>query len=1477
MKLFKLFVLMNIINFAFCYITASFEAEPTSGTAPLEVFFTDYSYSDLEITSWMWDFENDGIIDSEEQNPTWMYIPGTYSVKLIVNNGIEVDTIILQNMISVSEQTGEGTDITESSVYGQWTIDGSPYRIHNSISVIGDRSLYIQQGVLVIFEGDYTLDVFGSIWAEKVAFYRVQDTAPLDWGGITIHENAYNDNQIDNCSIFYTSPGITIKNPGTGRRATTTISNNRVRSGENRQGNFGIEIDGDTNADIQSNSFIGFWDGAVITNTGSSRATSTITNNRFRSGENRSRSGAGLIVDGNIEFYENDLIGFSTGASITFSDSTGYSRATTTMNNNRVRSGENRVGANGIEIYGNISCGIENNDIEGFSIGVDIANSTRQRASSTMTNNRVRSGENRTGVLGVKVTGSVDVTIDDNDVTGYSDGISMANSRTGRASGTMSNNRVRSGENRFSNGKGILLADGVVGYVHDNVISDFDSALVFFGTISSPIHDNLIFVTPPSDADIDNANIGSIAIYVDNSTDTLDVNNNTTYGFNLGFVSPNAQVNFQYNMIWNLDPSTIPIVCDNITASYNNIALPWGDIFPGYNNLNIDPLFMSPQDGNFNFQPGSEFAGNGNYNNWGMGSNPWDESALNIFFDADKMFGYAPLSVSFSSIALEPVQLPGPRQIYYEWDFGDGETSTEANPTHIFYYEGDYTVELSAEYVTDSTSVTATFKREDYIKVVSESSEPEFSEIPSSYNFGYVPLQNESVHTFSFKNTGGQTLTISEVSFNDGNNNFSFLSELPITVFAGDFGYFDVKFQPSEETQYTDKLELTYNNGAIYDLDLIGEGLDAILYEGFEQGDFGLLTSYFVGDFGETTSNWYSYSPGANQSEFCVVHGNDASDFGVDDWLVTPEINLLGFINPTMSWNNGEGFAGGNSTREIRVSTDSGDPQSGTFTLLHNVSTSSGAGWNNESVDLSAFVGQTIYLAFHYEGNAGAGGYWGLDDLIVDGEFVSNTPPIAYDVSVETDEDISVSITLSGSDSDGDELVFMVESSPSHGTLMGEIDLTYVPNGNYNGTDSFVYLANDGEYYSEPATVTITINPVNDPPIAVDDSFTMDQNTTLSANVMENDYDIENHDLVAVLVDDSSIHGNITFNSDGLFVYSPNQNFAGVDVFTYKVQEQVQTTCADGEIIDCVDDTECHNENWIGDGYGDCADEVYGANLCCYNLDGGDCTAEECSEARCEEVSEEGLKVEDLVKPLHKIVNKSGEMKSKLVYSTTNIREESEIATVTITVNSTTVTFDKNFATGWNWFSINVEADDMSLNTVLESIGVNGVTIKNLTGFATYYADFGWYGLDLIDVTSMYMIQMTESSDLVFAGTAVDYENTPIALSTGWNWIGYLPQNANLLDPALYSIGANGITIKSQTEFATYYADFGWYGMAVLVSGDGYMLQMSSSAELVYGVPEEGLVRNDEASIDFHWSVNPHQFEHNMTITADVEIDGIQI
>jgi len=89
-----------------------------------------------------------------------------------------------------------------------------------------------------------------------------------------------------------------------------------------------------------------------------------------------------------------------------------------------------------------------------------------------------------------------------------------------------------------------------------------------------------------------------------------------------------------------------------------------------------------------------------------------------------------------------------------------------------------------------------------------------------------------------------------------------------------------------------------------------------------------------------------------------------------------------------------------------------------------------------------------------------------------------NTRPTATAQSVTLDEDTSKVIDLLGSDADGDALTFTVVTPPKHGTYTNGL---YTPNPDYHGSDSFTFVANDGELSSAPATVSITINDVAEP------------------------------------------------------------------------------------------------------------------------------------------------------------------------------------------------------------------------------------------------------------------------------------------------------------------------------------------------------------------------------------------------------------
>ena len=127
----------------------------------------------------------------------------------------------------------------------------------------------------------------------------------------------------------------------------------------------------------------------------------------------------------------------------------------------------------------------------------------------------------------------------------------------------------------------------------------------------------------------------------------------------------------------------------------------------------------------------------------------------------------------------------------------------------------------------------------------------------------------------------------------------------------------------------------------------------------------------------------------------------------------------------------------------------------------------------------------------------------------------------------------------------------------------------YTPNNSFSGTDSFTYRANDGAENSiSAATVTITVAPAqNQAPIANADSYNTEHETALtvsaSAGVLSNDTD--DNTLTAVL-DVGPDNGNVTLNSNGSFVYTPNDNFSGTDTFTYFANDGTQNSTSAAEV-----------------------------------------------------------------------------------------------------------------------------------------------------------------------------------------------------------------------------------------------------------------------------------------------------------------------
>lgn len=168
----------------------------------------------------------------------------------------------------------------------------------------------------------------------------------------------------------------------------------------------------------------------------------------------------------------------------------------------------------------------------------------------------------------------------------------------------------------------------------------------------------------------------------------------------------------------------------------------------------------------------------------------------------------------------------------------------------------------------------------------------------------------------------------------------------------------------------------------------------------------------------------------------------------------------------------------------------------------------------------------------------------------------ANNPPIAEPGNSVTQEDTATSITLTGSDKDGDPLAYIVVTQPSHGQLSGTApELTYAPGANFHGSDSLTFKVNDGQLDSEPATVAITVLPVNDPPTANDDNLKLREDAPVATiDVLANDTDPDADKLV-VLDATQAENGSVTIGADSTLVYAPNRNFSGPDKFTYTLSD----------------------------------------------------------------------------------------------------------------------------------------------------------------------------------------------------------------------------------------------------------------------------------------------------------------------------------
>ncbi|WP_178119496.1 retention module-containing protein [Pseudomonas sp. SCB32] len=187
------------------------------------------------------------------------------------------------------------------------------------------------------------------------------------------------------------------------------------------------------------------------------------------------------------------------------------------------------------------------------------------------------------------------------------------------------------------------------------------------------------------------------------------------------------------------------------------------------------------------------------------------------------------------------------------------------------------------------------------------------------------------------------------------------------------------------------------------------------------------------------------------------------------------------------------------------------------------------------------------------------------------GQRAPNHDPRGQDASIRTDEDTPVSGQLRANDPDGNPLRFDLADAPRNGTVVVNPNgsYTYTPGQNFNGSDRFTVIVNDGQGGRDTITVNVGVNPVNDAPVAANDGpVAVTEDTPATGNVLSNDHDVDG-DALAVTGftfggnsyaagQTATINGvgSLVINANGSFTFTPAQNYNGpVPSATYTVSD----------------------------------------------------------------------------------------------------------------------------------------------------------------------------------------------------------------------------------------------------------------------------------------------------------------------------------
>lgn len=307
----------------------------------------------------------------------------------------------------------------------------------------------------------------------------------------------------------------------------------------------------------------------------------------------------------------------------------------------------------------------------------------------------------------------------------------------------------------------------------------------------------------------------------------------------------------------------------------------------------------------------------------------------------------------------------------------------------------------------------------------------------------------------------------------------------------------------------------------------------------------------------ETDTGNFIYTPQQNYS------GTDsftflASDDNGDSSIATVSI-IITAVNDAPAAQNGTITVSEDSTANGQLQAQDVDNGSLTYSVVANPTSG--------TLNVTNTTG-----AYTYSPDANATGTDSFTFQVSDGQAISNTAtvsititatndtPTAQSAAITINEDSTTNGQLQAQDPDGDSLTYSVVTNPTKGslTIITSGAFTYIPNADISGTDSFTFQVSDGQAISNTATISITISPVNDTPVAQNGSLNaaFDQTTTGTLQAT----DQENDPLTFSITSDPQQVVTLTSSTTGVYTITPVTGMTSPYTFTFTVNDGTTTS-----------------------------------------------------------------------------------------------------------------------------------------------------------------------------------------------------------------------------------------------------------------------------------------------------------------------------